>query len=85
MQEEMQLVEVSSPNFRAVLPTFQSQDSDKCMLVLQEFFEHKDHQAAFELVLDMFIESLADDKLDDFYSISDHEIIQLVTEWMVKN
>ena len=83
MLEELQLVEVSSENFTAVLPTFESQDADECMEILRRYYEDEDPQAAFDLVLRMFVRALADDKLDDFYTIPDHEIIQLVTNWMV--
>ena len=83
MLEELQLVEVSSENFTAVLPTFESQDADECMEILRRYYEDEDPQAAFDLVLRMFVRALADDKLDDFYTIPDHEIIQLVTYWMV--
>lgn len=83
MQEELKLVEVSSKNFTAVLPTFDSQDADECMEIIRRYYEDEDPQAAFDLTLRMFVRALADDKLDDFYSIPDQEIIQLVTNWMV--
>ena len=83
MLDETQLVEVKTENFSAVVPSFGSQSLEDLFDVIGTY-SSEDVQATFELCLAMFIDSLADDKLDDFYSIDDQEIVQLIAQWVGK-
>jgi len=83
MQEGMRLVEVSSPNFAAVVVPFDDCDFEDAMVIIDYYYQD-DKQGAFDQALRMFVGVLADDKLSEFKDLPSQEIIQIVTDWMVK-
>lgn len=83
MQDETLLVEVKTENFSAVVLSFGSQPLEDLFDVIGTYTS-EDVQETFELCLAMFIDNLAPDKLDDFYSMDEQEIIQLIAQWIGK-
>jgi len=83
MQEEMQLVEVKTENFSAVVIPFDNCDFEDAMVIIDCYYQD-DKQGAFDQALRMFIGVLADDKLDEFRNLEGSEIIEIVTDWMMK-
>lgn len=83
MLDETLLVEVKTENFSAVVPSFGSQSLEDLFEVIGTYMS-EDVQETFELCLAMFIDNLAPDKLDDFYSIDDQEIMLLIAQWIGK-
>lgn len=83
MLEETQLVEVSSDSFSCVVVRFDDCDFEEAMKIIDCYYSD-DKQGAFDQALRMFVAVLADDKLEEFRELPSQEIVELVTEWMIK-
>jgi hypothetical protein len=81
MSEDFFLIEVKIGTFTAVVPPFRSFSAEESNVVLDKFLLG-DKQGAFEQAFSMFTDSLALEKLNDFYGLEDREMITLVADWI---
>jgi uncharacterized membrane protein len=79
--EDSFLIEVQIGTFTAIVPPFHMSSVEDSNIVLNKFLLG-DKQGAFEQALSMFIDSLAPEKVNDFYSLKHREMIILIADWI---
>jgi hypothetical protein len=82
MADDSYLIEVKAKTFTAIVPAFHTCPAEESNIILSRFLEG-DKQGAFEQAFAMFIDSLAPEKVDQFYRLKDREMITVVTDWLV--
>jgi hypothetical protein len=81
MSDDSFLIEVKIGTFTAIVPPFRSSPAEDSNVVLEKFLSG-DKQGAFEQAFSMFTNSLAPEKLNDFYGLKDREMVILVADWI---
>jgi uncharacterized membrane protein len=81
MSEDHSLIEVRAGKFVAIVPPFRSLPTEDTTVVLSKFLLG-DKQGAFEEALALFIDSLAPEKVNDFYLLEDPKMVALVADWI---
>jgi hypothetical protein len=81
MAEDSLLVEVKAEAFTAIVPAFHTSSVEESNVILTKFLSG-DKQGAFEQALSMFIDSLAPEKVDEFCSLEDRQMVLLVADWL---
>jgi hypothetical protein len=81
MAEDSFLIEVRAETFTAIVPPFHTSPVEESNVILSRFLSG-DKQGAFEQALSMFIDSLAPEKVNEFYGLEDRQMILLVADWL---
>ena len=81
MSEDPSLIEVRAGEFVAIVPSFRTLPTEDTTVVLSKFLLG-DKQGAFEEALALFIDSLAPEKVNDFYLLEDSKMVALVADWI---
>jgi hypothetical protein len=81
MAEDSLLVEVKAEAFTAIVPAFHTSPAEESNIILSRFL-NGDKQGAFEQALSMFIDSLAPEKVNEFYKLEDRQMVLLVADWL---
>jgi hypothetical protein len=81
MSEDYSLIEVRTEGFVAIVPPFKILPTEDTTAVLSKFLLG-DKQGAFEEAFSLFIDSLAPEKVNDFYLLEDSKMIAIVVDWI---
>lgn len=81
MAEDSFLIEIKTKTFNAIVPAFHTCSVEESSLILSKFLGG-DKQGAFEQALSMFIDSLAPEKVNEFYALKHKQMIYIVTDWL---
>jgi hypothetical protein len=81
MSEDYSLIEVGTGKFVAIVPPFKTLPAEDTTIVLNMFLQG-DKQGAFEYALSLFIDSLAPEKVNDFYLLEDSKMVGIVADWI---
>jgi hypothetical protein len=81
MSEDYSLIEVRTGKFVAIVPPFKTLPTEDTTAVLSKFLLG-DKQGAFEEAFSLFIDSLAPEKVKDFYLLEDSKMVALVADWI---
>jgi hypothetical protein len=81
MTEDSFLIEVKTKTFTAIVPPFHTCSAEESNIILSRFLSG-DKQGAFEQALAMFIDSLAPEKVNEFYGLKQKQMIALVADWL---
>jgi hypothetical protein len=81
MSDDYSLIEVRTGEFVAIVPSFRALPIEDTTIVLSKFLLG-DKQGSFEEAFALFIDSLAPEKVNDFYLLEHSEMVALVADWI---
>jgi hypothetical protein len=81
MSDDYFLIEVRTGEFVAIVPSFRALPIEDTTIVLSKFLLG-DKQGSFEEAFALFIDSLAPEKVNDFYLLEHSEMVALVADWI---